>query len=112
MGDINRALNSFVEALRLLQSSEEKHLIAECFAGIGSVLLKKGDTLRAVRLMSASKALLDALDEPLEAVDQTQYDLNLADARDRLDGSAWTAAWMAGQTLSLDTVISEVLNGS
>jgi len=110
IGDTQRAVNTFLEALRLLQSSEETQLIAECFAGLGSAFLKSDDIPRAVRLLSASKALLDSLGAQLESVDQTQYDLNLAAARTRLDEKAWSAAWLSGQTLPLDTLINEALN--
>ncbi|MBC7811747.1 MAG: tetratricopeptide repeat protein [Burkholderiales bacterium] len=110
VGDSQRALASFLEALRLLQPLEEKQLIAECFAGLGGAFLKIGDLPRSVRLLSASKTLMDALGVQLEAVDQTQYDLNLADARTQLDAPAWSSAWIAGQTLPLDTLINEALN--
>jgi len=64
---------------------------------------------RAARLLGAAAARRAALGAPLPPVDRPDHDRAVGKARAVLGDEAFAAAWVVGQTLTLDAAIDEAL---
>lgn len=102
LGDPQRALGLFHEGLRLVRERGEKRILAAALAGLAGTLNALGYPAQAARLLGAVAALLATLGTHLDAADGLEYDRHLANTRTALDATAWTAAWTAGQAMSLE----------
>ena len=108
-GDYEEAMMFFHQALGLLQGLEEKQIIIECLAGIGSVFVCKGEIERAIHVLSAANALMNAVQLQLDLADQIQYDTYLNLARGQIDEATWATAWLGGQSTPLEQIIATAL---
>jgi non-specific serine/threonine protein kinase len=94
------------EALDLAQAGEHTLSVADVLAGCAAVAVAVGQPGRAVRLLAASSALVEAAGTS-RILHQAQADRATATARAALDERAFAAAWAAGQTLALEEAASE-----
>jgi hypothetical protein len=72
----------------------------------GGVALAQQQPAHATRLFGASQALLSATDWRLTPKDKTEYERNVATARAQLGDERFSAAWAAGQAMSLEEVMA------
>ena len=83
--------------------------VSWCLAGLGSVAALDAEPEGAVRLWGVAERLRTMLGcRPAPAARAT-YERALATARAQMSDEAFAAAWAAGEALSLDAVITEVL---
>lgn len=98
----------FQSSLVLLRTMEEKVYIAWSLAGLGAAILNLDNPNQAVRLFSASQKLLQELGDRLDTVDQTTYEHHLAESRLHLSPLEWQEAWLEGQTMPLEQLLTTI----
>jgi len=116
LGESALALNELVEAhewlaagLSRFHHSGDRAGVSWCLAGLGSVAALDEQPERAARLCGAAERLRTALGCRSAPAAHATYERTQAIARARLGEQAFAAAWAAGEALSLDAVIAEVL---
>jgi tetratricopeptide (TPR) repeat protein len=67
------------------------------------------DLWRAARLWGAAKALREQIGAPLSPQDQERQDQVVAEARERLGGAEWEAAWNAGSKMTIEEAVTLAL---
>lgn len=72
--------------------------------------LPHGDAERAARLCGAAAALRAVIGVQLPAAGRSKFDQITASARVALGEEAFSAAWTAGQALTLDKAVAEALS--
>ncbi|HMA38318.1 MAG TPA: tetratricopeptide repeat protein [Chloroflexia bacterium] len=105
-GALEQARQYFAEGLGRDPRLGDKIELVACLAGLGEVAAGQGQPARAVRLLSAARAGLAALNQHLTPKDQAPLDQALALGRAALDPPAFAAAWAAGQALTLEQAIA------
>lgn len=100
----------FEESLLLCQKLGEHEGSALCLVGIAGILASKQRPEQAVRLISAARAVFDALDAKLNPSNQGEYEHNLATARTQLNQTAFQVAWAEGYAMSLEQAIAYALD--
>ena len=108
-GDSTTARHWLSDDLRLSCELGARIMTAWCLAGLGSAAALGEEPKRAVRLWGAAQHLRAALGcRPAPAARAT-YERQLVLARAQLGEAAFTAAWAAGEALSLEQAIAEAL---
>jgi predicted ATPase len=97
----------FVESLALFQELGDQDGIAECLEGLAGVAGEHGRAAQAARLFGAASVLRESIGTPLTPIERARYDTIISAARAHLDEATWTAAWAAGQAMSLEQAIEE-----
>jgi tetratricopeptide (TPR) repeat protein len=93
------------EALGIAQQLNSDAHIVELLPGFAGFALTVGVVARSAQLLGAVHSLSPSIGIVLQPVEQTDFDLYLAQARDRLDQQTFAAAWEAGEKMSLQQVI-------
>jgi predicted ATPase/transcriptional regulator with XRE-family HTH domain len=105
-GDVERAAIQYREALALLGAADDGVVAALCLEGLAAVATLQGRPERAARLYGAAATqrrgtfVLNVWD------DRVARDRQLARVRAALGETAWTAAWKAGQALTLEGAVA------
>jgi predicted ATPase/DNA-binding CsgD family transcriptional regulator len=105
-GDQARAGRLYDETLRLWLESDDGRGIAGTIAGIAGVLNHRGQSERAARLLGAAWGIATALGLRYLA-HHVHAERVLTATRARLDNQVFDAAWLEGQTLSLEQAVTE-----
>jgi non-specific serine/threonine protein kinase len=105
-GDQELAAKLFDETLTLWLDSDDGRGIAGTLAGIAGVAIRRGQTERAARLLGAAWGVAGVLGVRFLA-HHVHAERVLAAVQSRLPDEAFTAAWTAGQALSLDQAVAE-----
>lgn len=108
LGHPMRAQERFQKSLRLAYEPPNEKMIARCLAGLGGAALSQGDAVRAIRLLSAAYAQFAQLPPFLAPADQAAYQSWLTAARSQVSAEIFADEWKRGQTIAVDTLISEV----
>ncbi len=112
-GDLDRATELLAEGLELARAHRDEPGTIFGLVTAGRLADARGDPARAVEIFAALEALNDergAVWMPLERAD---IERAISAARGRLTDEAFTAAWAAGRSLSLDqaAAMAEALAG-
>ena len=107
-GDVG-TLRLFHEVLALRKELGERNGVIECFEEIAAALVKQGRVEPAVRLLGAAAALREAISLAPWVAERDALEQTLATARRALTKAAFSAAWVAGQRLTLDQAMAEAL---
>jgi non-specific serine/threonine protein kinase len=83
--------------------------IPACLEGLGAVTGARGEEARAVRLFGATMVLREMVGYAREPVDQPGFDQWCTPIRTALGEEAFAAAWMEGESMTLDDAVSEAL---
>ena len=107
--DHSRAAGLCEECLALTRSLDYRSGIAFSLVGLASVAAADGQPERAVRLLGAAEAVLEAMGVPV-SFNHEQQRRTLAAARAALSKPAFAAARAAGRALTPAQVLAEALN--
>ncbi len=112
----SQAAALFEESLSLFSALGNKMGIAECLEGLAGVAAVEhsagraaAGAVRAVRLFAAADSLRALASTPLPPYRRADIDRDLTAARARLDEAEFTAAWEAGQAMSLTQSVAYAL---
>ncbi|MGH2601604.1 MAG: ATP-binding protein, partial [Dehalococcoidia bacterium] len=94
----------------LYRDLQDRQGVASSLQGMASVAAADGEAARAATLCGAADALRTALGVQLPAASRAKFDEALAVARAALGEDEFTAAWAAGQALSLEEAVAEALS--
>ena len=109
VGRAERASELFKKSLRLAQRFGFTFDAVICLGGMARVEAMQDRPKRAARLLGASAAQREALGTFVPSVGRTDHDYATNVARAALGERVFDAAWAAGQSMSLEEVISEVV---
>ncbi len=107
--DYERARSLFRESLANSQELQDQLSIANCLGGLAGILNLVGQPQQATRLFGAAEALRSATGAQIQPADRSAYEHNVAKTREQLDPEIFAACWQEGLTLSLDEVITTVM---
>jgi len=96
----------FEESFVLFRELGHKAGIADCLAGLAAVAGVQGHYKLAVQLFAASQALFTALGVRLDPADRAEYDRNLAAVRNQLDEATFCVAWIQGQRMTWEQILT------
>ena len=102
----------FRESLAMFRRLGNKRGIAECIAGLASLRAKQGKPLIAAQMLGAAEALLGASGAAWWPADRVEVEKTQSILQSELDKDEFTAAWSAGQRMTLDQAIAFVSDGS
>ncbi len=108
-GHTRRAAALWTECVPLQQQLGHRRGTAGCLEGLGYVAVNRGKPERAARLLGAAEAWREATGAPLLPHWYPAHDRYVAAAREALGEAAFTRAWAAGRTGSLETAVDEAL---
>jgi predicted ATPase/DNA-binding CsgD family transcriptional regulator len=108
-GNDVETLRRYHEVLTLRKELGERNGVIECCEEIAAVLTKQGRVEPAVRLLGAAAALRAAISLAPWVAEREAVEQTLATARQALTKAAFSAAWVAGQGLTLDQAMAEAL---
>jgi tetratricopeptide (TPR) repeat protein len=115
-GNIQGAEDAYRAELRIVRGMEpglwNKQRATAGLQALAEVELARGNPQRSARLLGASAQVLasvGAVSTPLPPRLQAEREARVARARHTLGDIAWEAAFAAGEALSLDDVLAEVL---
>jgi predicted ATPase/DNA-binding CsgD family transcriptional regulator len=80
--------------------------IASGLEGLANVVVAQGKFAWATRLWGAAEALRDTMGAPLPPLERPDYEQATATARTALGAEAFTAAWAAGKTMTLEQFLA------
>jgi len=87
-------------------------MIARCLAGLGGVAIQDRDWTRAASLLSTAYLLLNKLTPFLTPTDHAWYKEWTQITRTHLGETSFSAAWAAGQTMTLEQAVAYAFNSS
>lgn len=99
----------FKECLQLNQELGHQLGMTACIAALAAALVAHGEIVYAAKLFGSVEASLNTLKASLFAIDQIEYESNLAAARAQLDDANFEAAWAEGLSMTLDQAIEFAL---
>lgn len=113
-GDDQRAAALYRDSVALYHELGDQGGIAACCEGIAHMAVQPknaaGDAVRAARLLAAASKLRIVAHLPLPPAEQIRYyERDLSDLRHALGDRIFEEAWTAGQTLSIDQIIADVM---
>jgi hypothetical protein len=109
-GDLVRARTALKEALSLFWARGMKWFVAGCLAGLAQVATREGQAEQVARLTGATEALLTLMGAPLPSGERAGYESAGVTAHAALGDDRFSAAWTAGQALSLREAVIEAVN--
>jgi predicted ATPase/class 3 adenylate cyclase/DNA-binding XRE family transcriptional regulator len=108
--DHGRAEAHFGRGLALYGALSHKRGVAAALRKLGYVASYRGECGRAARLLGAAEGLRDAIGASLLPTEQTNTAQTLASVRAQLGDAAFTAAYAAGRTMTLEESASYALD--
>ena len=116
MGNFEQADEYFDQALKVSMEFDQKQRKIFCIAGYASLVVVRGEGIKAARLFGAFFTQLESLQielkidqNLLEPVDEIEINNYLALCKKQLEEAAFKQAWNMGASLSLDDVMKEIL---
>ena len=101
--------NTHRTSLSFLINHRSKYPLAIGLAFLSGPVAAQGDPTRAVQLLGASDALLDAMGLGPERSDKAEIDHIMNAVREQLDAESFNAAWENGQAMSLEQAVAFAL---
>ncbi len=108
-GELERAYRTFDDSQQHFQLSGSKIGVVYALEGLASLAVAKGHMERAARLFGWNDSMRETLDDRRPPVEQASVDRDLATIRTQLDEAAFSAAYAAGKTLTLEEAVAEAL---
>ncbi len=105
--DYARAETYFKECLTLSQDLRDKGHMTLCLAGFAGLEGARGRPERAARLFGASEIQREMIGAPMQDTDRSDFDRNVAKAREQIDEATFNAAWAEGRAMTLEQAIAE-----
>jgi tetratricopeptide (TPR) repeat protein len=105
-GDLVAAGRCFAESLTLWKAVGDQRPVADCLEGLAAVAGGQGHSERACRLFGAAAALREMGGWPLAPVYRSEYERQVASARDTLGETAFAAAWAVGRAMTLQEAVA------
>jgi hypothetical protein len=109
-GDYAAAQAHLHESLILVRELGDKRALAIGIEEVAALASACGQAERALRLAAAAAGLREAIGHPLTPMEQAELESWLVPARQALSEAIYTAAWEAGQALTLEQAIAAVLD--
>jgi predicted ATPase/transcriptional regulator with XRE-family HTH domain/Tfp pilus assembly protein PilF len=109
LGDKERATALLVESLTLSREIGDKRMSTICLEQLAAIAGGRGQAERAAQLFGAAEAARRRIKAPLPPIEQPRYKLLVAAAQAQLDEETFTAAWAAGQAMTLDEAAAAAL---
>jgi len=107
--DWNRAIARLGESLEVRQEIGDKGGSAWCLERLAEVALARGESEKAVRLLSAASALRISIGSVIDPVDQPEYKNRRSALRAELGEERFTVVWEEGRAMSLEQAIAYAL---
>ncbi|MBA2452730.1 MAG: tetratricopeptide repeat protein [Chloroflexia bacterium] len=108
-GDDERAAELFEDALRIHHEIGHIRMVATTIEAMAALAGKHGHPEQAARLYGAAQALRENAGYPLEDPDRWHYAHYVNLAQEQVNERTFSAAWAAGQTMSMDEAIGYAL---
>ncbi|HEY3171438.1 MAG TPA: protein kinase [Thermoanaerobaculia bacterium] len=108
-GDFPAAHELYRESLQIFRELDYKRGIAQILELFACAAADQGRAKRALGLAGAAAALRQVLGTPLRPAEQAKLEASLEAARQKLEGSEGTAAWVEGWASPLDGAIEAAL---
>lgn len=108
-GDDERAAELFDDALKIHHEMGHIRMVSTTIEALAAIAGKHGHPERAARLYGAAQALREYAGYPLEDPNRWHYAHYVDLAREQVNNQSFSAAWAAGQTLSMDDAIGYAL---
>ncbi len=108
-GDYERAMALYKESLTAQRERGEKVGIAQRLEGLAAVAAAQGQPVRAARLLGVAEALRESMGAPLPPPERIHSKRAIAEARDKLDETAFGAAWTQGREMTVAQAIAYAL---
>ena len=105
-GAAARAADHHCEALRLLRELREPLMVVDALEGLACAASLAGQPEQTAQLLGAVEAMRRRIGSTRTVHDKARLELAEAAARAALPESVFTAAWAAGQTLSLEQALT------
>ncbi|MFN8440655.1 MAG: NB-ARC domain-containing protein [Caldilineaceae bacterium] len=106
-GNYRDARRRYVQSATLAYAIWERRRLAISLEGVANCTAALDDPSNAVRLWSAAATLRTTIGSPLPPSQVTVYETALAAAKNALGNDRFTAAWNAGQSMSLEQAVGE-----
>lgn len=104
-GDHHRARALIEESLEICRTIGAMTAMMYCLINLVGIAVNEGQPRRAAQLFGATDALMIVAGVSLEPVNRADYERDMQKAKTALTEAAWTAAWQAGQEMSLEQVL-------
>ena len=105
-GDLDKALEWYKRALRCAQELGVTQLAADCLIGIAAVATRRGETVRAARLLGATGGNLDEPGHDPWLAEGELYEEALAGVRANLDEESLASLWEEGRAMTLAEAVA------
>jgi hypothetical protein len=105
-GDYRRAAELLREGLSLQLEQGNRMDAAFALEALAILAAAQQQPRKAARLWGAAEALREAINAPLPAAYQRDYEPYLAEARAGLGEAAYTAAWAEGRAMPLEQALA------
>lgn len=109
--DLAQAEDAYRQSLPLCCESQNAILAGRCLVGLGKIAIGQGDNQKATQLLAAAQMCFDSQLRSLAPTEREDYAQILTTVRSQLDDHAFTAAWAAGQAMSLEQAVAYALAG-
>ncbi|MEZ4712654.1 MAG: BTAD domain-containing putative transcriptional regulator [Caldilineaceae bacterium] len=117
---MGQASDYFKESIGLFLKLNQYRGLAHCLVGLAGVTVATNQPVKAARLYGAAEALLERAENrsevgfgdefaPVKAMARAAYERNVATLRQALGHDAFSAAWNNGRNLSLEEVLTYVM---
>jgi predicted ATPase/DNA-binding CsgD family transcriptional regulator len=112
-GHLSRSLDYYSENYALaekvgwVENEWAKYDVNTFVLGMAGIALELGDTAQAARLLGAVEANMEGYFKPLDMWDQAEFNRITGGARQQLDETTFTLAWVEGRGLTLEEAIRE-----
>jgi DNA-binding NarL/FixJ family response regulator len=105
-GDAVHALSRLCEALTACVKLGDKEIAARGIAALATIAAERGQFQLAAQFCGSVAALRDAIGAPIALAERARHEALVEGIRVHLPSSAFSVAWDAGCTLTLDEVIA------
>jgi hypothetical protein len=106
-GDLRQANALFQESLQLSAEQENLQGIVNCLGALAGLAAMIGQPARSARLFSAAEKMRDAVGVKMGSNDRQEYEDHMTLLRNQMENSAFDAAWLDGQSLTIEQAVEE-----
>jgi len=110
-GDYSQAIAFFKEGLAIHAETGNQAGIAECLAGIATVITAQGREFDGARLLGAAEIAREKAKAVLWPANQVEYDRSLAILRETMAEADLAAAWNMGRAMPTEEVLRLAQSG-
>jgi hypothetical protein len=105
-GELDEPLAIYRDLLPKWKELGHRAAVAHELECIAYILARKNDPQPAARLLGAAETLRKSIESVPTAIEQIEYENEVAALREKIDGFAFAKAWGDGQKLTMDEAIS------